>query len=50
MDDQTVAIIVVHYGGHPASMDKIMDFATSHNLIVIEDCTHCLGGDYQGKN
>ena len=49
VDDQTVAIIVVHYGGHPASMDKIMDFATSHNLIVIEDCAHCLGGDYQGK-
>jgi len=44
-----VAIIVVHFGGHPAPMDKIIAFANSHNLKVIEDCAHCPGGEYQGR-
>jgi perosamine synthetase len=44
-----VAIIVVHFGGHPAPMEKIMDFAQTHGLKVIEDCAHCAGGSYLGK-
>lgn len=44
-----VAIIVVHFGGHPAPMDKIMAFAEAQGLKVIEDCAHCAGGEYLGK-
>ncbi|MCL5123579.1 MAG: DegT/DnrJ/EryC1/StrS family aminotransferase [Deltaproteobacteria bacterium] len=44
-----VAIIVVHFAGHPAPMDKIMDFARTYKLKVIEDCAHCAGGEYLGK-
>jgi len=45
----TKAIMVVHYCGYPAQMDKIMAFAKKHNLKVIEDVSHAQGGLYKGK-
>jgi dTDP-4-amino-4,6-dideoxygalactose transaminase len=48
-DADTVAIVVVHYGGHPAPMDSVMEFARARNLKVIEDCAHCVGGNYGGR-
>ena len=33
---RTKAIMVVHYLGHPADMDPIMEIANKHNLYVIE--------------
>ena len=44
-----VAIMAVHMGGHPAQMDRIMEFARQKNLKVIEDCAHIAGPSYQGK-
>lgn len=44
-----VAIIPVHMFGHPVAIDKLVDFAQSRNLAVIEDCAHCAGGEYKGK-
>lgn len=49
VSDDCVAIMAVHMGGHPLPMDKILDFARSHRLKVIEDCAHCAGGEFQGK-
>ncbi len=46
---ECVAIMPVHFGGQPVSMDKLMEFARSKNLVVIEDCAHCAGGVYKGK-
>src|SRR2546426_3606098 len=43
------AIIVVHYGGHPADMDEIMPLARRYRLAVIEDAAHALGASHQGK-
>ncbi len=47
--DRTKAVVVVHYQGGPAKMQRIMEIAHAHNLIVIEDCAQCCGGGYQGK-
>lgn len=44
-----VAIMVVHFGGHPCEMDKILPWAKKKNLIIIEDCAHTCGGVYKGK-
>jgi len=44
-----VAIIVVHFGGHPCEMDKILPWAKKRKLIVVEDCAHTCGGVYKGK-
>lgn len=49
VDRDTVAMVLVHYGGHPARMDRIMEFARSRGLKVIEDCAHCVGGSYNGR-
>ena len=49
LSPRTKAIMVVHYGGHPADMDKICAFAKKHNLKIIEDVSHAQGGKYKGK-
>lgn len=45
---RTKAIVVVHYLGHPADMDAIMEIANKHGLKVIEDVSHAQGGLYKG--
>ncbi|OGO80821.1 MAG: hypothetical protein A2Y21_06240, partial [Clostridiales bacterium GWC2_40_7] len=47
--DRTKAIIVVHYLGHPADMDRIMEIARKHKIKVIEDVSHAQGGLYKGR-
>jgi len=46
---RTRAIIPVHYGGHPADLDRIYDIANRHNLVVIEDAAHAAGSAYHGR-
>lgn len=46
---KTKAIMVVHYAGFACDMEKIMELAKKHNLIVIEDAAHALGAKYKGK-
>jgi len=45
---KTVAIIPVHYGGHPANLDDINDLAKKYDLKVIEDAAHSLPAYYKG--
>jgi perosamine synthetase len=49
IDGDCVAVIPVHYGGHPVPMKALLDIARRHSLAVIEDCAHCSGGEYEGK-
>ena len=44
---QTKAIVPAHTYGHPACMDKILDFARQFALDVIEDCCHAFGAQYR---
>jgi dTDP-4-amino-4,6-dideoxygalactose transaminase len=46
---RTKAIVVVHYMGHPADMDPIMEIARRHGVKVIEDVSHAQGGLYKGR-
>jgi len=48
-DKDCVAVIPVHYSGHPVPMDKLMPWARENNLKVIEDCAHAAGVVYKGK-
>ena len=45
----TRAIVVVHFAGRPCEMNRIMDIAKQHNLIIIEDCAHAIETEYHGK-
>lgn len=45
--DKTRVIIIVHYGGQPANMKRIMKIAREHNLRVVEDAAHAAGSEYE---
>jgi perosamine synthetase len=47
--EKTKAIIPVHLYGHPVDMDRLMDIAKRHNLLVIEDCAESHGATCRGK-
>jgi perosamine synthetase len=49
-DKDCVAVMPVHYTGHPVQMDKLVPWARERNLKIIEDCAHTAGGEYQGKS
>ena len=46
---KTKAIIPVHLFGHPVAMDRLMDIANRHQLIVIEDCAESHGAIWHGR-
>lgn len=46
---RTRAIMPVHMRGLPCDMDRIMDIARRHHLLVIEDCAQACGGIYKGR-
>lgn len=46
---KTKAIMVVHWGGAPAELDKINKIASIYNLPVIEDAAQALGSEYNDK-
>ena len=47
--DRTRAIVPVHYAGVSCEMDKIMEIAKRHNLIVIEDAAQGIMSTYKGQ-
>lgn len=49
LTERTKAIVIVHYGGLPAEMDRIMPIARAQGVVVIEDCAHALGSSYHGR-
>src|SRR3954469_8669632 len=49
LTDKTRVIVPTHLYGLPCDMDRLLDIAGRHNLIVIEDCAHALGATYKGK-
>jgi len=47
--EKTKAIIPVHLYGHPVDMDRLMEIARRHNLMVIEDCAESHGATCRGR-
>lgn len=47
--DRTRAVIPVHAYGAMADMERMMQLAKHHNLIVVEDCAHMHGANWDGK-
>jgi perosamine synthetase len=46
---RTRAILAVHQIGLPAAMDEIIEIASRHKLLVIEDAACAIGSVYRGK-
>lgn len=47
--ERTKAIAVVHYAGIACEMDKIMEIAGKHHLMVVEDAAQAIMCTYKGK-
>jgi len=46
---KTKALITVDYAGQPCDYDEILKIARQHNLRVIDDACHAIGGSYKGR-
>lgn len=46
---RTRVIIPVHYAGVACDMDRIMDIAHRHNLLVVEDAAQAIGSYYKRR-
>lgn len=49
-NENTRAILCVHLAGWPCDMPKIMDFARSKDLFVVEDCAQAHGAKIDGQS
>lgn len=45
---KTKVIVAVHYAGIACDMDKIMDIANRHNILVVEDAAQAIDSYYKG--
>jgi len=43
------AIVIVHFGGYPADLDRIVRIARKHKLALVEDCAHAQGSQWKGR-
>jgi len=43
------AVVIVSLYGTPATMDKLMEICSKHNVVVIEDAAESLGATYKGR-
>jgi len=48
LNAKTRAIIVTHYFGFPQDLNNLRQLCDNQNLIMIEDCAHCLFGRSHG--
>ncbi len=46
---RTKVIVPVHYAGVACDMDKIMEIANKHNILVVEDAAQAINSYYKGK-
>ncbi|WP_188861707.1 DegT/DnrJ/EryC1/StrS family aminotransferase [Marinobacterium nitratireducens] len=50
LSSRTRAIICVHLAGWPCDMDPLLELASQHDLVVIEDCAQAHGARYKGRS
>jgi perosamine synthetase len=48
VDEETKALLMVHYFGQPQHIEKFINFCKKHKLLLIEDNAHGHGGSYNG--
>lgn len=46
---RTRVIIPVHFAGHPADLDPILEVASAKQITVLEDAAHSLPARYKGR-
>ncbi|MCA1603717.1 MAG: DegT/DnrJ/EryC1/StrS family aminotransferase, partial [Acidobacteria bacterium] len=46
---RTRAIVVVHFAGHPADLDRLTELCDQRGLVMIEDCAHAHGAEWHER-
>ncbi|MBI4329426.1 MAG: DegT/DnrJ/EryC1/StrS family aminotransferase [Chloroflexi bacterium] len=46
---RTRAILAVHIFGQPCRMDRLLEIARRHDLLVLEDACEAVGAEFQGR-
>lgn len=46
---RTKLIIPVHYAGAPVDLDPLYALGKRHNITILEDAAHAIGGEYKGR-
>jgi dTDP-4-amino-4,6-dideoxygalactose transaminase len=49
LTERTRAIVLVHFAGCPADLDRFSALCQRHKLILIEDCAHAHGAEWRGQ-
>jgi perosamine synthetase len=49
LTNRSRVLLPVHYGGHPAQLDRLHEIARQHDLLLIEDAAHACGAEYNGR-
>ena len=49
LSQRTKAIVAVDYAGHPCDYERLRQVAAAHNLPLVVDACHALGGSYRGQ-
>ncbi len=45
----TRVLAPIDYAGHPAALDRFMELAQRHKLLVVEDASHAIGASVTGR-
>lgn len=49
VSEDTVGLVPMHYAGHPADIEGLLEIADEHDLTVIWDACHAFGGTWRGE-
>ncbi len=49
INERTRAIVVVHFAGHPADLDRLTQLCHQRGLVMIEDCAHAHGAEWHER-
>lgn len=49
INERTRALVLVHFAGCPADLGQFTEMCRKHKLVLIEDCAHAHGAEWQGQ-
>ncbi len=47
--EDTAGLVPMHYGGHPADIEELLAIADEHDLTVVWDACHAMGGTWRDE-
>lgn len=50
LSPKTRAMFITHTLGNPIAMDRVVEIAKAHNLLIVEDTCDALGSKYNGQS